>query len=211
MPAKPFVRLDFPKPQAPAAAVREPCRIARVMRRRGPAIAKREVGECDGGWKHRRLEKLLLKLRHVITLHHLGGKAGIEMNHQAALTPNQEQVWDTLLAAGVPLGAYALLDRLKGSNFKAPLQVYRALDKLVAFGIAHRLESLNAFVACAHRHEEDGPTAFAICDVCGQVEEFIDPDIGRGLTRWSSKQPFRIAKVTVELRGLCGDCGGAAQ
>lgn len=132
------------------------------------------------------------------------------MNHQAALTPNQKQVWDTLLAARVPLGAYALLDRLKGSNFKAPLQVYRALDKLVEYGMVHRLESLNAFVACAHRHGE-GPTAFAICDTCGQVEEFTDPDIGRGLTRWSSNQPFAISKVTVELRGLCRDCIGAAR
>ncbi len=132
------------------------------------------------------------------------------MNQHAALTSNQQQVWDTLLAAGVPLGAYALLDRLKGSNFKAPLQVYRALDKLVEYGMVHRLESLNAFVACAHRHSEDGPTAFAICDICGQVEEFTDPDIGRGLARWSSSQPFKIAKVTVELRGLCQDCAGAA-
>ena len=133
------------------------------------------------------------------------------MNQQASLTPNQKQVWDTLLAAGVPQGAYALLDRLKGSNFKAPLQVYRALDKLVEYGMVHRIESLNAFVACAQGHDQEGPTAFAICEICGQVEEFTDPEIGRGLTRWSSNQPFKIAKVTVEMRGLCQCCVEAAR
>lgn len=66
------------------------------------------------------------------------------MNHQVTLTPNQEMVWNVLSASGMPLGAYALLDQLKGSNFKAPLQVYRALDKLVELGMVHRLESLNA-------------------------------------------------------------------
>ena len=175
------------------------------------AIAKRAIGEFGDGWVHERLERLLLKFRDVITLHHLSGKTGIEMNQQASLTPNQKQVWDTLLAAGVPLGAYALLDRLKGSNFKAPLQVYRALDKLVEYGMVHRIESLNAFVACAQGHDQEGPTAFAICEICGQVEEFTDPEIGRGLTRWSSNQPFKIAKVTVEMRGLCQCCVEAAR
>ncbi len=133
------------------------------------------------------------------------------MDRDLALTPNQQQVWNLLLAAEVPMGAYALLDQLKGSNFKAPLQVYRALEKLVEMGLVHRVESLNAFVACAHRHEQDGPTAFAICDTCGHVEEFADPAIGRELTRWSKGQAFKPEKVTVELRGLCRDCRGAAK
>ena len=50
-------------------------------------------------------------------------------------------------------------------------------------GLVHRVESFNAFVACAHRHDEDGPTAIVICDTCRHVEEFADPAIGRGLPR----------------------------
>ncbi|HSM41507.1 MAG TPA: transcriptional repressor, partial [Afifellaceae bacterium] len=59
-------------------------------------------------------------------------------------------VFDTLLAADGPLSAYDILDRLRDKGFRAPLQVYRALDKLLALGLVHRLESLNAFIACAH-------------------------------------------------------------
>lgn len=135
------------------------------------------------------------------------------MQQHVALTPNQKMVWDALSSARTPLSAYALLDRLKDGKLKAPLQVYRALDKLVACGLVHRLESLNAFVACghAHAHDQTGPTAFAICDDCGQVEEFAEAAIGRGLNRWSKARRFKAEKVTIELRGRCDACQEAAR
>jgi hypothetical protein len=68
-----------------------------------------------------------------------------------------------------PLSAYTILDQLRDQGFRAPLQVYRALDKLVEFGLVHRLESLNAFVACRHPDCEDHETiAFMICEKCGR-------------------------------------------
>ena len=70
------------------------------------------------------------------------------------LTKNQSLVFETLQRADQPISAYTILDRLRDHGFRAPLQVYRALDKLVEAGLVHRLESLNAFVACAHRSEE---------------------------------------------------------
>ena len=87
------------------------------------------------------------------------------------LTRNQSLVFDALVGSDGPLSAYTLLDRLREHGFRAPLQVYRALDKLVEFGMVHRLESLNAFVACAHASEscchDHGTVAFAICNSCG--------------------------------------------
>ena len=69
------------------------------------------------------------------------------------LTRNQGLVFDVLTHSEGPLSAYSILDKLRDSGFRAPLQVYRALDKLLEFGLVHRLESLNAFVACAHPDE----------------------------------------------------------
>ncbi|MCB1460156.1 MAG: transcriptional repressor, partial [Nitratireductor sp.] len=66
------------------------------------------------------------------------------------LTRNQLLVLNALVAAGGPLSAYGILDQLREEGFRAPLQVYRALEKLVDQGKVHRLESLNAFVACSH-------------------------------------------------------------
>jgi Fur family zinc uptake transcriptional regulator len=128
------------------------------------------------------------------------------------LTRNQSLVFDALNKAQAPLSAYSLLDQLREHGFRAPLQVYRALDKLQEAGLVHRLESLNAFVACAHKHGEHhghrhGLTAFAICDKCGQVDEFADDEIEARLKGWANESGFRADKTTIEIRGHCASCG----
>ncbi len=124
-----------------------------------------------------------------------------------ALTRNQQVVWDALRASDRPLSAYALLDQVQGAQLRAPLQVYRALDKLIAHGLVHRLESISAFVACSRQHRAaDHSVGFAICDDCGHVEEFAQPAIGRGLSDWSRQRAFAPRAVTVEVRGVCRNC-----
>ena len=126
------------------------------------------------------------------------------------LTRNQALVLDQLADAAVPLGAYAILDQLRDQGFRAPLQVYRALDKLVELGLVHRLESLNAFVACQHRHGKDhGLTAFTICENCGAVHEFHDHEVADLLAERSRTAGFSPRKSTIEISGLCIDCDDA--
>lgn len=137
------------------------------------------------------------------------------MRSEPVLTANQLAVFEAMTAAATPLSAYAILERLRAGaapGIRAPLQVYRALDKLTALGLVHRLESLNAFIVCDQRcGRGDHPPAFAICDACGQVAEFVDPSVEKGLTRWSKGNAFRPKRVTVELRGLCENCDGASK
>jgi len=128
----------------------------------------------------------------------------------ADLTKNQQLVLDALSGADGPLSAYTILDRLRERGFRAPPQVYRALDKLVELGMVHRLESLNAFVACRHpgcdTHEET--IAFAICEDCGQVAEISDDALSDELSKIAGRAGFLLKKSTVELRGVCGACRG---
>lgn len=138
-------------------------------------------------------------------------------HHEAPpdLTRNQDLVLRTLNAADGPLSAYDILDRLRDAGLRAPPQVYRALDKLVAEGLAHRLESLNAFVCCAdagcHRRAT-GTVAFAICTGCGRVDEFTDAEVTTRLAGWARSASFALERTTVELRGRCADCqAGASQ
>jgi Fur family zinc uptake transcriptional regulator len=123
------------------------------------------------------------------------------------MTRNQTLVHGVLSAAGSPLSAYAILDRLREDGFRAPLQVYRALDKLVAAGVVHRLESLNAFVACRHpecaSHER---IAFAICERCGGVEELSDDALADEIARLARSAHFALKKTAIELRGICAGC-----
>lgn len=125
------------------------------------------------------------------------------------LTKNQALVFGALQSAHSPLSAYTLLDKLRDDGFRAPLQVYRALDKLVEFGLVHRLESLNAFVACAHPHEgcaSHGIVAFMICDKCGGVTEFHDHNVDHRLANVTAHRHFTPRKTTIEIRGECQAC-----
>ncbi len=121
------------------------------------------------------------------------------------LSDTQKRVHRILTAAQNPLSAYEVLDRLRAKGAVTPPTVYRSLDKLIEKGLAHRLESLNAYVACKHPHHHD-MAAFAICESCGLVTEFTDPHISERLSRWSDGHAFCPKKVTVEIRGLCETC-----
>ncbi len=133
-----------------------------------------------------------------------------KMVHAHELTKNQTLVLDALSKTDGPLSAYTLLDQLRSHGFRAPLQVYRALEKLIEFGLVHRLESINSFVACAHPHDHrHGLIAFAICDNCGQVDEFADEIVEERLKGWSSQNAFKLAKTTIEMRGTCANCVAA--
>jgi Fur family transcriptional regulator, zinc uptake regulator len=127
------------------------------------------------------------------------------------LTHNQELVLGALAHSDAPLSAYDLLDRLRADGLRAPLQIYRALEKLTERGLAHRLESLNAFVACADAScHRTGMIAFAICESCGKVDEFADSAIEKRLAGWSKGAGFTTHSATIELRGLCAGCGASS-
>jgi len=123
------------------------------------------------------------------------------------LTKNQLCVLEKLEAASGPLSAYMLLDQLRERGFRAPLQIYRALDTLVKTGFVHRLESINSFVACAEPHDHGhSMTAFAICDTCGQVAEMSDHDVDHRLDEWVRSTGFAAKKAVIEFRGICAKC-----
>lgn len=123
------------------------------------------------------------------------------------LTRNQSLVLDALSQDGGPHSAYDLLDKLRDEGLRNPLQIYRALDALIGHGLVHRLESLSAFVACAHPHGHDhGLIAFAICGTCGRVDEFSDPEIEKRLAIWSDDHAFHPTHTIIETRGTCSTC-----
>ena len=125
------------------------------------------------------------------------------------LTKNQSLVFGALSKSGGPLSAYAILDELRDEGFRAPLQVYRALEKLVGQGLVHKLESMNAFVACAHPDDKcagHGMTAFAICDVCGNVIEFHHHEMEHALQEHLDRKGFEMERAVVEIRGKCAQC-----
>ena len=125
------------------------------------------------------------------------------------LTANQQRVLEVLRSAEAPLGAYALLERLSGHGFSAPTQVYRALDVLIRHGLAHRLETLNAYVACRLKECRHGVTVFAICDDCGNIDELIDSALSSSLGHLVERRDFSPGSTTIEIHGTCSQCAAA--
>lgn len=127
----------------------------------------------------------------------------------AQLTPKQRLVMDALNASPAPLSAYTLLDHLRDQGFRAPLQVYRALEKLVELGMVHRLESLNAFMACQHQscEAENGDSVlFAICGTCKSVEELTSLRLEQTIQELAGVAGFTLKSSVIELRGTCNQC-----
>ena len=126
------------------------------------------------------------------------------------LTPTRRRVLEILLQRHTALGAYAILDVLRAEGLAAqPPIAYRALDFLVQHGFAHRIERLNAFVACARPGEAHAP-AFLICRACDAVAEAAAPPAAGPLGRAAREAGFRIEGAVVEAEGLCPACQAPA-
>ena len=122
------------------------------------------------------------------------------------LTDQRKTVLRLLCESERPLSAYELLDRLRDSvRNPAPPTVYRALDFLLEQGLVHKLESLHAFVGCAHP-EHPHASQFLICADCGEVAEVEDPSIARSLQAAGKAAGFRTKRPVVELLGTCAQC-----
>lgn len=117
---------------------------------------------------------------------------------------------EVLAQARGPVSAYEIIDRLRSEATLAPQTVYRALDRLIAAGSAHRLESLNAFVACSHKTHK-GAALFAICEDCRMVTEFDDETAVGSLGAWARRTNFTVRAMTLELRGRCRLCAAKAE
>ena len=123
------------------------------------------------------------------------------------LTPIRRQVLEALLASHKPLGAYEIIERTgEAGGRPAPITVYRALDFLMENGLVHRIESRNAFLACAHDHDETSMVAFLICDHCGSVGEIPAAPVAQSLNAAARASGFAPKLSVVEIAGTCAHC-----
>ncbi|MEM9123606.1 MAG: Fur family transcriptional regulator [Pseudomonadota bacterium] len=130
------------------------------------------------------------------------------MKKKTALTHNQTVVIEALGASERPLTAYEILDLkdVRAKGLKAPLTIYRALEKLVDRGLVHRIESLNAYIACAHRHPHRSVSGFMICNDCKKTVEYPLQECESHLLQAPQAAGFKIGSVRVEMVGQCAAC-----
>lgn len=127
------------------------------------------------------------------------------------MTPVRRKVLEFLLHKHRALGAYAILDLLRDAGFNSqPPVAYRALDFLAEHGFVHKIERLNAFVACSHPSKNHTP-AFMICRVCDTVAEARSTPEKGALGVAARATGFQIEKTIVEAEGICPTCASEAK
>ena len=129
------------------------------------------------------------------------------MNKMQTLSKNQQIIFDLIDKSPEPMKAYAILFNVQKKGIKAPLQVYRALDKLVEIGKIHKIESRNAFVACKNANcEISKATAFSICENCEKVTEINNLKLSKYLTNFEDDTGMKYQKYNLEFFGVCKKC-----
>ena len=129
------------------------------------------------------------------------------MEKQFNLSKNQQIIFDIIHNSSEPLKAYSILFNVQKKGIKAPLQVYRALDKLVEIGKIHKIESRNAFIACQNSScQISKATAFSICERCEKVSEISNSKLSKYLSNFVDKSGMEYSKYNLEFFGLCKKC-----
>ena len=123
------------------------------------------------------------------------------------MTAPRRRVLELLLSAAEPVKAYDLIARFGEDGQAAkPPTVYRALDFLERKGLAHRIASISAYVACTSASDTPGhAAAFLICDCCGATQEVATP-AGHTFALAASAAGYAIERTTIEGHGRCPAC-----
>jgi len=156
--------------------------------------------------KHHEKSKLSLEER-------LDQARAIVEGANARFTPLRAHVLELVIEDGKAVKAYDLLERLRPDlGSPKPPTIYRALEFLSQHGLIHRVEALNAFIACDHNHVHDHShdhgggshrhlAEFFVCETCHDVEERHAHDHAD-----CKPDGFVITRSVVEHYGICASC-----
>jgi Fur family ferric uptake transcriptional regulator len=105
------------------------------------------------------------------------------------------------------LTAQEIFDQLRGEGRSVGIaSVYRALEQLTKDGFVQRIDigagssRFEPIHADGHHHHH------LVCEDCGKVEAFADPELERALRRVEGRTGYSVAGHDVVLRGACHDC-----
>ncbi len=121
----------------------------------------------------------------------------------------REQVLGLLARQHCCLSAQEIHDRLRETDRAVGLaSVYRAVEVLTRLGLVHRVD-VDGTAAYEPADPGGGHHHHAICDRCGKLDSFEDPELERRIDGVAARLGYAVAGHDVVLRGLCPACAAA--
>jgi Fur family transcriptional regulator, ferric uptake regulator len=112
-------------------------------------------------------------------------------------------------AQSCALSAAEIEDQLRSGDGRpvARASIYRILEQLEALKLVTRVE-VGQGLARFEAARAEGHHHHMVCDACGQVIPFEDPDLERAIEQLAQRVAFTVAEHDVVLHGACADCAG---
>lgn len=125
--------------------------------------------------------------------HHSGGarRAVVELLDSQHCALSALEIDDALRAGRRPVGRAS---------------IYRILDELERLGLVQKVEVGQAMARYEPIRGEAGHHHHLVCDNCGTVMPFTDPDLERAIKKLSRRVPIHVAEHEIVLHGACEDC-----
>lgn len=95
--------------------------------------------------------------------------------------------------------------RARGGRVVARASIYRILEELERLRLVTRVE-VGQGLARFEAARPEGHHHHMVCDACGQVVPFEDPDLEAAIERLADRVTFTVAEHDVVLHGACADC-----
>ena len=126
--------------------------------------------------------------------------------HELRLTEPRQRVLEALLSSKKPLGAYEVLQMLSSPEHTIkPPTVYRAIEFWLEHGFVHKLESLNAYMACCQSQCTENFCIF-ICKTCQTAIELVSKQLPLAVRQAMSQQQLVMTRSLTEIHGYCRAC-----
>ena len=105
------------------------------------------------------------------------------------------------------LSAIEIEDALRADQRPvARASIYRILDELERLHLVQRLQIGQAMARYEPIRTGEGHHHHLVCDNCGTVTPFTDPDLETAIQKLSRRVPMRVAEHEIVLHGACQDC-----
>lgn len=112
-------------------------------------------------------------------------------------SPNAAAVLEMLWKCDVPMGAYAIRDRLSKERPFNVNSVYRALSRLVDASLVLSIATTRKFLISRDPLEQDW--LILICSTCGHIETMLVPSTFARLKEESKRLHFTVRRIHVEV------------